>query len=107
MSLKVRRIKVNGTKDELELVCTLSRDFYKSTYELFANGISQDKIEISSLNGIKGVLMQNYSHELHGVLSEDVLVTAKIEGHFLKRPKYTITVGNQLVHKEKGVWFGL
>jgi len=104
-----RRIKVEGTTDEIELVCWLSTDEIRALIELFINKVRRDHIEFKPL--VENVSELGYLYGLKltltGYLREDVRVKVECEPGTYAIPEYSFYVEDQLVHKEFGNEGGL
>ncbi len=104
-----RRIKVEGTADEIELVGKLSVDKTSALLELFINKTICDHIEFTPLVDDVNALGYLYGLQprLNGALREDVMIKVECKPADFAMPEYSFYVENQLVHKEFGDKGGL
>ncbi len=104
-----RRINVQGTNDEIELVGKLNRSETSALLELYINKTLYDQIEFTPLAEYVNELGYLYGLKLilAGYLREDVMVKVDCEPGMYAIPEYSFYVEHQLVHKEFGNEGGL
>lgn len=104
-----RRIKVEGTADEIELVGKLSADKTTVLFKLYINKSLCDHIEFRPL--VEDVKALGYLYglqpRLNGLLREDVMINVECKPADYAMPEYLFYVQDQLVHKEFGDKGGL
>jgi len=104
-----RRIKVEGTTDEIELVCWLKADETSALMELYINKVRCDYIEFKPLVEDTKRLGYLYGRGmmLYGPLRDDVIVRVECTPSQFSKPEYVFYVEDQLVHQEFGNEGGL
>lgn len=103
------RIKVEGTIDEIELVCWLKTDKTKALIELYINRDRCDHIEFKPLveNTNRLGYLYGLNMMLYGSLRDDVIVRVECISSKFAKPEYVFYVEDQLVHQEIGSAGGL
>ncbi len=104
MAIATRRIVVEGTRHTISLIGKIDKKHADATFSLFVNGILHDKTTYNIKKLEFNRYFRNYKWMLNAKLEDDVQVGVKYRASFFKRPEYTIYVGGQVVHTEKGTW---
>jgi len=100
----IRRIVVEGTRHTISLIGRLNKQQTEAEFSLFVNGVLHDKTTYNVQKLEFNRYFKNYQWMLKAKLEDDVEVGVKYRASFFKRPLYTVYVGGQVVHQEKGTW---
>lgn len=104
MGIATRRIVVEGTRHTISLIGKVNKKQTDAEFRLFVNGVLHDKTTYNIRKLEFKRYFRNYKWMLRAELEDDVHVGVEYKAGFFKRPEYTIYVGGQVVHREKGTW---
>ncbi len=104
MGVATRRIVVEGSRHTIMLTGKVEKDHKNAVFRLFVNGVLHDETSFNIQMLEYNKYFKNYAWMLNAKLDDDIGVGVKFKSGIFRRPLYTVYVGDQIVHQEKGTW---